>query len=320
MNKKISIIIPAYNREKTIARCLDSVLQQTYQNIEVIVVNDGSVDSTKKIIDSYQDRFAGRLVAIHTKNEGVSEARNTGIQAATGEYIGFLDSDDYIEPTMYEKLMRKSLEADFDLVACNTKIHYPDRTVIVDSNINDNQSIHQLLVDAYAVLWNKLYKAELIKTLRFKKDYWYEDVLFLYELYPKLHKVGAIADAEVNYVQNEGSITYTYNEKLYQLVENMDDIIHHYKKLNIFDNYKSELEYSYVRYLFGTFVKRLAKSKNYDEYKKGVSYVISKVSHTFPEYRKNIYLKQRNGKSLYLRYFNSLISKVIYLKEKNKLN
>lgn len=320
MKKKISIIIPAYNREKQIGRCIESLLSQTYKNLEIIIINDGSIDGTKGIIDEFQKQNKDRIIVVHTQNQGVSMARNEGISIATGDYIGFLDSDDYVDSQMYEKLLNKSIEGDYDIVACNTLALYPDKQVIIDSGIQDNQSVKKLLIDAYAVLWNKLYKAEYIKPLRFKKDVWYEDVLFLYQLYTKVKRVGRIESVGCYYVQNEGSITHTYNNKLYQLIENMDDIIKYYKDQGLYDIYRDELEYSYVRYLFGTFIKRLAKSKDFKQFRKGTNTVIKKVKLNFPNYKKNKYLNMKNGKSLYLKNFNKLISQVIYLRERNKMN
>lgn len=320
MLDKISVIVPVYNREKQISRCLDSLLSQTYENIEIIVINDGSTDNSKRIIEEYKKEYSQKIVCINTKNQGVSEARNEGIAYATGEYIGFVDSDDYVDLRMYEKLYEKAKKNDLDLVACNTKALYPNKECIIDCAIQDGQNINKLLIDAYAVLWNKLYKAENIKKLRFKKDVWYEDVLFLYQLYPMLKKVGRIEDVCYFYVQNEGSITYTYNEKLYQLIDNMNDIINYYKKVGKWEEYYDELEYTYVRYMYGTFVKRLAKAKDKKKFNDGIQIVMRNVMNQFPHYKKNKYIKRLSSKSIYLKFFNVWIAKIIYEKEKNEMN
>lgn len=221
---------------------------------------------------------------------------------------------------MYEKLYNKMVSDNFDMVACNSITIYPKHQIEVDSGIQDYQKNEQLLIDAYAVLWNKLYKAEIIKKYRFKRDYWYEDVLFLNQLYPDLKIIGSIPDICYYYVQTENSITYTYNEKLYELIDNMDDLILDYQSRGIFEKYQAELEYTYVRYLFGTFIKRLAKSKDIKQFYRGVKFVIDKVKSNFPNYKSNTYINEKNGKSLYLKYFNIFFSIVIYLKEKNNMN
>ena len=114
MEQKISIIIPAYNIENYLGKTLDSVLAQTYQNIEVIVVNDGSKDGTGKVVDDYAAHDS-RVIAVHKENGGVTSARLRGIAAASGDWIGFVDGDDYIEPDMYERLMRNAREYNVEI-------------------------------------------------------------------------------------------------------------------------------------------------------------------------------------------------------------
>lgn len=125
-NELISIIIPAYNIDKYIGKCLDSVLNQTYSNIEVIIVNDGSTDKTKDIIDKYvlKDK---RIIAIHKENGGVSSARLRGIQVSHGDYIGFVDGDDYIEPNMYEKLYDNAKKYQADISHCGYQMVFHNR-------------------------------------------------------------------------------------------------------------------------------------------------------------------------------------------------
>lgn len=127
------------------------------------------------------------------------------------------------------------------------------------------------------------------------------------QLYPDLKLIGSISDSCYYYVQTENSITYTYNEKLYQLIDNMDDLVTDYQSRGIFETYQAELEYTYVRYLFGTFIKRLAKSKDFKQFYRGVKIVLDKVKSNFPNYKLNIYINEKNGKSLYLKYFNILL-------------
>lgn len=320
MVDKLSVIVPVYNREDQIAHCIQTLVNQTYPNIEIIVINDGSTDATGQILAGLKADYPNQLVIIESKNVGVSEARNKGIEVAQGKFIGFVDSDDYVTNDMYEKLYNKMVSDNFDMVACNSITIYPKHQIEVDSGIQDYQKNEQLLIDAYAVLWNKLYKAEIIKKYRFKRDYWYEDVLFLNQLYPDLKIIGSIPDICYYYVQTENSITYTYNEKLYELIDNMDDLILDYQSRGIFEKYQAELEYTYVRYLFGTFIKRLAKSKDIKQFYRGVKFVIDKVKSNFPNYKSNTYINEKNGKSLYLKYFNIFFSIVIYLKEKNNMN
>ena len=115
---KVSIVVPAYNVEQYLDRCLDSLLRQTLTDIEIIIINDGSTDGTQKIIDYYKCLHP-QIKSITTENRGLSEARNLGISLCSGEYIGFVDSDDYVEPEMYDKMYSLATDKNLDVVACD---------------------------------------------------------------------------------------------------------------------------------------------------------------------------------------------------------
>lgn len=171
MRKLVSVIIPAYNIEQYIGRCLDSVLSQTYENLEIIVVDDGSSDATGRILDDYEKKDT-RIKVIHKENGGVSSARNKGLDKASGDYIGFVDGDDSIDPKMYETLVNLLEDADADIAHCGYQMVFPDR---VDYYYNTGkkkiQTTEEGLKDLLSgemiepALYNKLYKRKL-----FEKD------------------------------------------------------------------------------------------------------------------------------------------------------
>lgn len=170
--KKISIIVPIYNIEKYLPRCLDSILAQTYKNLEVILVDDGSVDNSGMIADKYA-RNDQRIIVIHQVNKGVSAARNAGLDLVTGDYIGFVDGDDYIEPDMYEILMQIIDEQQVDIAHCGYQMVYPSRidyyyNTREKQKMNREEGVFELLKGRKIEpgLWNKLYKAELFKEIR----------------------------------------------------------------------------------------------------------------------------------------------------------
>ena len=321
---KVSIIVPAYNLEKYIEKCLDSLIHQTISDIEIIIINDGSKDGTKKIIDRFAKKYPKLIKPIHKINEGVSIARNIGIEKASGEYIGFVDGDDYIEPTMYEKMYLKAKNGDFDAVACDINIIYPTDNIITSSGFEEDIDCllqhKKQIIQSYAVIWNKIYKKNIIvDNVRFEKGVWYEDVEFLYKIFPFINRIGVVKEPLYNYLQRLGSITYTYNDKLYDIINNWDRIISFYKKNHFYKEFEQELEYSFVRYAYATFVKRLSKARDYSKFIKGVDFAIVKVNKFFPNYRKNKYLAL-NLKGFYLKHFNRALSRIIFLMEKNKLN
>lgn len=132
----ISVIVPAYNIENYIENCLESIIRQTYKNLEIIVIDDGSTDNTGKIIDNFSN-FDKRIKVIHKKNEGVSKARLLGVEESKGEYIGFVDGDDQIEKYMYEHLLNNALKYRADISHCGYQMNFPDGHV--DYYYNDQQ-------------------------------------------------------------------------------------------------------------------------------------------------------------------------------------
>ena len=326
---KVSIIVPAYNNEKTIKRCLDSLINQSFKDIEIIVINDGSSDKTKDMLDEYLKY--DNVFVFNTENHGQSAARNLGLDKAIGDYICFLDADDYVSKDGLEKLYNKARSGNFDVVLSNVNIIYPDHNVIVNSGLKEDtegrNKIKELMIFSYSagVIWNKIYKKDILKNIRFKEGIWYEDVHFNFRLFLFLNKVGTIDDVFVNYVQTEGSVTYTYNDKLYDIIKVFNDLVDYYKRNKLYDSYFQELEYSYVRYAYNTFIKRLCKCKNYKKFMEGFKYAKSEVKKHFPKYRKNYYYWHYRGigallNSVYFIFFNRIFATLIYVFNKNKMN
>lgn len=170
MDNMISIVVPAYNIGSELGRCLDSILNQTYSNIEIIIVDDGSTDDTGKVIDSYAERDP-RIKAIHKENGGVSSARLAGVRAACGDWIGFADGDDLLEPDMYERLLDNALKSGADISHCGYKMVFPSGRIDFYYNTGDfavqnkKEALSDLLFGDKVEpgLWNKLYKKSLFK-------------------------------------------------------------------------------------------------------------------------------------------------------------
>ena len=212
MEPLLSIIIPAFNIEQYISRCLDNLINQSYKNIELIVVNDGSTDSTGDIIDSYvkQDN---RIKVIHKKNEGVSIARNTGIYLAKGDYIGFVDGDDTVDDNMFETLVKNAIDYNADISHCGYKMVFPSRTDYYyntgDIVIQDNQEGLKDLLKADRVepsLNNKIYKSSLFKDIRLNSKIKHnEDLLVNFYLFKKATKSVFYDKCFYNYMIRKGS-------------------------------------------------------------------------------------------------------------------
>ena len=309
---KVSVIVPVYNVEEYLDKCLSSLVNQTLKDIEIIVVNDGSKDNSQKIIDKYAKKYKC-IKAYKKENGGVSSARNFGIKKATGEYIGFVDSDDWVEPDMYEKMYNKAVSKDFDIVLCDAKEIYNNHTksikITLKNDINSKNELKPLLTKIYPVLWNKIYKNKIMNLIQFKKKVWYEDVEYLYRLFPYINNVGMVDEEFYNYLQREGSIVKTIDKRLYDYIDNWNTIIEFYKKNNFYKEYKKELEFCYVRYLYATFIKRACffDQKDFDI---AVEAAIKNVEKTFPKYKKNTYF-YKSFKGIYLLIFNKHIANIL---------
>ena len=309
---KVSVIVPVYNTENFLERCLNSLVNQTLNDMEIIVVNDGSTDASQEIIDRFANDFPNIIRAYRKKNGGLSSARNYGLDKATGEYIGFIDSDDYVELDMFEKMCNKACSRNFDVVVCDVRYVYKEKNFIASSRINNDliskDQVKNHMVDIYPAAWNKIYKCNLFN-VRFKKGIWYEDVEFLYRLFPYVNSIGVVKEPLINYVQRDGAITHTFDERVYDYISNWNGIVQFYKSNNIFDEYYSEIEYSYVRYLYMTFVKT-ATNFSKKEFNKACLKAKQNVLNTFPNYKKNKYLK--NAVGFYLKHFNLLTTSLVY--------
>jgi len=317
---KVSVIVPVYNVEKYLDKCLNTLCHQTLKEIEIIVVNDGSPDNSEEIIKKYEKKYPKKIVYLKKENGGVSSARNYGIDAAKGEYIGFVDGDDYVEVDMFEKLYTKAKSQDFDLVVCDLNLVYDSKleykSSCYDVDLFDSKEIKDTYINVYPVIWNKIYKRSLFTDeMKFKLNVWHEDVLFLYKLFPYVKNIGVIKEALINYVQRENSSTKSFDDRLYDYIGNWNDTIKFYKKYKLFKDYKKELEFCYVRYLYATLIKRACNYTDKKKFDDLVKDVIDNVKNTFPHYRKNGYF-YKSLKGIYLLLFGRFLANILYKRTK----
>lgn len=214
MNNLVSVIIPIYKVEKYLAKCIDSVLNQTYKNLEIILVDDGSPDNCGKICDEYALKDS-RIKVIHKKNGGLSDARNAGLDLSCGEYVLFVDSDDYIHSDMINILYTTLKRDDSDMAVCN--VQYVDEN---DNNLDNKMKVvdaekltgYQVLQklqsnDTFIISCAKLYKKVLFEQIRFPVGRIHEDEFIAHRLFNKCKTVSCISQRLYYYLQREGSIT-----------------------------------------------------------------------------------------------------------------
>lgn len=205
---KISVIVPVYKTEGLLDRCVESIVGQTYKNLEIILVDDGSPDNCPAMCDEWAEKDS-RIRVIHKENVGVSSARNAALDIATGDYIGFVDSDDWIEPEMYSSLIQKISESGKNIALCSyyaveiSGERYECRCV-VDKEVLDKDDYFRFIVlgGDGGYIWNRLYDADILKEVRFDEDIWYsEDLLFNFKTAQKSNGAAILDKIEYNYVQ-----------------------------------------------------------------------------------------------------------------------
>ncbi len=212
MNELISVIVPVYKVEEYLDRCVASIVGQSYTNLEIILIDDGSPDACPAMCDAWAERDS-RIKVIHKENGGLSDARNAGLAAATGEYIGFVDSDDYIAPSMYGELMSHLTDTGSDIAACGVNMVWEDgksaSLTPEGSHILDNNAAMEAIVKESLLkqpVWYKLYRHATIDGITFEKGKRHEDVFWSYQPIARAKRVCIFDTALYFYRQRTGSI------------------------------------------------------------------------------------------------------------------
>lgn len=308
---KVSVIVPIYNVEGYIEKCLETLVNQTLDDIEIILVNDGSKDNSALIAKKYLEKYPEKIVYLEKENGGLSDSRNYGIPYAKGEYIAFLDSDDYVEKDMYEKMYELAKKENSDMVECNFYWEYPDKKQedIGKTYNGKNEMLEKIRV----VAWNKLIKREIIEKtkIQFPKGYRYEDVEFTYKLVPYIEKVSFLKKPCIHYIQRQGSISNTQNERTKEIFDVLEHVIDYYKQNNFYEKYKNELEYVYIRYAFCSSLLRIVKIEDATIQEQLLQTTWINVNTKFPNWKKNPILKKSKSlKDLYLKTINKTTYKI----------
>ena len=209
----ISVIVPVYKVEKYLDRCVQSIVDQTYSNLEIILVDDGSPDNCGAMCDAWAEKDS-RIKVIHKENGGLSDARNVGMAVASGVYMGFVDSDDYISPDMYQLLYDRMVADDADIAACGVEMVFENGTLpraLTSSGscvLNNAEAMEAVIRESWLKqpVWYKLYKTELIRDCLFPVGKYHEDVFWTWQAVARAEKVSVFDTPCYYYVQRSGSI------------------------------------------------------------------------------------------------------------------
>lgn len=300
--RKVSVIVPVYNTEKYLNRCLDSLLNQTIDDLEVILVNDGSTDGSVDILKDYVEKYPDRFVLIEKENGGQATARNLGIKSSNGRYIGFVDSDDKVDEKMFETMYEKAVQASYDMVECH--YHYVLETENGLKELGTRGDIRQyknqkdMFINPQASPWNKLFKREVIVNngIRFPEGVIYEDTSFYIKSIPFV-KSSAYVDEKFVYYYLRGNSTMNANKskKVGDIFRVIEDYLEFYKENDLFEEYKNELEYFTVKILLCSSLSRIGRVTDKELEKKFRDKTFDMINEYFPNYKKNRYFEGKIG-------------------------
>ena len=297
----LSVIVPCYNGEKFIGRCLESLVNQTLQDIEIIVINDGSTDNSQDIIDSYANKYHN-IKAYKIPNSGIADARNFGVSKVETPYFGFLDCDDYTDVTMFEKMYNKAIETNAQVVVSNFYwVKGKKKKLEKEGPYNTGKD---MLIHLFAVLWNKIYDTAFVRStnIRFPSGNRYEDAYFLYCLAPNIERLAFVDEAFVHYVQHDNSITHNNNEEVKNMITIFANILNYYAHTNRYDEYHDELEYLHIKFFLGNSFLRSARIDDKQDRDYTIQLGWNMLNDEFPDWHHNHYLKELPGlKNLYFR-------------------
>lgn len=286
-NPLVSVIVPIYNVDKYLKKCVESVLAQTYAELEIILVDDGSTDGSSKICDEYIEKDS-RILVIHKPNGGLSDARNAGLDKAHGEYLVFIDSDDYIHPDMIKILLQNSIDNNLDVSCCNFYFGTnredaefygtePDSKCSVYESENRVESLKRIGVAAC----NKLYKSIIFSDIRYPVGKYHEDEWVIHRVLYETARIGHCEAKLYFYYTREGSITQSFDEKkFFDVLEAYEDRIsfsceHHWEEM------LDATVYEYTEYIIRKY-KLLAELSKKSAHSRYVGIV-----NRYPEYLHN---------------------------------
>ena len=295
---KLSIVVAVYNLEEYLPRCLEALVNQTLQDIEILCVDDGSTDSAPQIIDEYAKKYPQKVKAFHKPNGGEFTTRNYGLERATGEYVTFVDTDDYVELDWAEKLYNAAKENDADLAVCGFERIDLDTGKVVSKNMtNFGYSVKEInnkddfMLFINPAPWNKIYKLEKVKDLRFMNFRGFNDMVFLTSSYTRINKVTFVPDVLYHYYLRYDSQIHSVNEND---VENFKKYLLELKKLYIKENKYEDMKYILDLMVFihlGVSVMYRASYDKKIDMKKMLKNTISYLDENFPTWRNNPFLK-----------------------------
>lgn len=309
----ISVVVPVYNVEKYLKKCVDSILKQSYKNLEIILVDDGSTDNSGVICDDYINEDK-RIKVYHKDNGGLSSARNYGIDRMNGKYVTFIDSDDFIDKFMIEELYKCLIDNDLDISLCHG-LDYNDynfegtneKSLNINVKMyNREESLLNCNSTLFIVAYQKLYKSELFKSLRYEDGVIHEDAQIAPYIYDQVNKIGLIDQTlYYRYIRDDSIVHKNFSKKNYDVIKVAED------RLNFYLKNKYEFLYNQgYTFLLGAYVILYVKAHSSNILKQEKKSIISNFRKEYKKYRKFLTFGQRLKYGFFYIFPNICISMI----------
>lgn len=300
---KVSIVVPVYNTSRYLHRSMDALVNQTLNDIEIIVINDGSTDSSVDIINEYVDKYPDKVRLISKENGGQGSARNIGIKQAKGEYIGFADSDDCIDTAMFAVMYAKAKEDDADLVECSFHYVYEHEDGTMDELrprgiVGKHPDNRDMFLNPQVSPWNKLYRASVLKDndILFPEGLIYEDTSFYIKSIPYLKKMSYVDEKYVYYfLRGQSTMNSNKGKRVADIFSVIDDMLHFFVVRGFYDQYKDEIEYFCSKILLCSSLSRVGRISDRRLRNELYDQTYNYVKRNFPEYLSNKYYSGKIG-------------------------
>lgn len=252
---KLSIIVPVYNCENYLAKCIDSLLNQDLQEeYEIIIVNDGSTDESEQIMQAYAKKYPEKIQAFSKENGGQSSARNLGLQYAKGEFLSFIDSDDWLDLDFYSKGIQEAQQGDYDVIVYDMIDHYPTYDVHHECSKFDDK--FKMTMSAS----NKIFRASVVGDIRFMEGVWYEDLEFTARILLINDRIGSVYDSYYHcHCRDVSTMTNNNAPKNLDILTVFDSLLSFAKEHNVYEQYQDTLTYMILDHILITSINRVAK-------------------------------------------------------------
>lgn len=297
----VSVIVPIYNSEKYLEKCLQSLVDQTLKDIEILAINDGSTDGSCKILNSFEKKYPHKIKVYHQNNAGISITRNRGLSYASGKYVTFIDSDDSVDLEFCEKMFNQIEKNDLDMVVCDYyEIDKNSKKIIQIPKCNGETVFEkpELLFEINTSPWNKLYKKEFLykNAIVFPEQLKYEDAVFLQMILAKKAKIGSVHYPLVNYLVHPGSESTVVKKNVFDIFKVLEIVYSEYQKVS-----KEEFRIieDYLEYFVINRITVYNMQQIYQEEKNLINSFIEKgfafLNEKFPYWRKNKLFNENNN-------------------------